>query len=363
MRRIALALISVFISFFLISGYVIGGVVDHNNPHTKNSHPIIMQDQNVTTPQPVNLYLNGGDGGELRPVVPVGNSSTEVPCQGSNTGRLFGTPIGIWTTPEIRAPISVEAKISAVIWAKSAMGANDVYFRIIIRANGQDTGTWIETNTQTLSNTPVKFSGEDSGGGQLQLGQGDTIGVDIVYFAAPRYFFGPSPDSAMIVGGCQYNTHITITTNSLSLGIQTPSVSEQATTISALVVDAFGSTRYDSILRIDGIVDAQTITGPTLSPSTNGTTITWIWDHNTDGAKSGEYTITVTLAYSDLNKFTNSGTFNLQFPETKEDPGIVGSLLDLMFPIIVVIIAVIIAIVAVKIVLNRRDMEDLESAD
>jgi hypothetical protein len=175
---------------------------------------------------------------------------------------------------------------------------------------------------------------------------------------------GPGADSTLIVGGAEHDTHITITTNSLSLAVLPPVVQDEFTLISALVGDAFASTTYTTSIIITGMVDAETITGPSIAPGGNGTLIVWVWNHVADGAKNGDYTITVTVSYSEDNLFMSTATYTLEFQQPKEDGGLFGggleSLLLIIIPIIVVVIVV---IVVVKIVLSRREERASEAAD
>lgn len=366
MKKIILTLVSVLFIFIAFNGLVIGGTTSHYDPEIddlENNIPIIKQAGNVSTPQPVNLYLTGGEGGGLKPEMPEGNASTEVPCPGHNTPRFLGTDIGTWTSSEIKAPITADPTVTCSVWARSDEGATGVHFHLWIRVNGNDVAD-IWTNTQSLSGTPTEFTGDDSASDAIQLNPGDVISVQIIYFAQSRYFVGPAPDSIMIVGGSQYDTHLTFMTASLSVAVQKPTVGEQFTTVSAVVVDAFASSKYIATVRIDGIIDAETVTGPSISPGGNGTSVTWNWNHKTDGAKSGEYTITVTVSYSEDNAFTSAATYNLEFEGEKKEDGLLGGgIMDWIIPIIVIVIVVIVIVVVVKVVLGKRGEKTSETSD
>jgi hypothetical protein len=317
----------------------------------------VLQQTNMSDPQPINLYFAGGDGGELRPEMPAGNQTTDVPCPGSPLPRAFGLLVGIWTTPEISAPLLVEASISVSIWAKSDQGASNVRFNAQILVNGNQQ-TDIYTNSQSLSGTPSEFIGDGSASnGAIELNPGDTIGARVYYFADSQVIIGPAPDSTMIVGGADYDTHITIKTAPIFLGILDPVIDEQfGVVVSAIFIDAFSSTSYISNIRIDGITNAETLSQPLIAPGGNGTFISWIWDWKTDGASNGDYTITITLSYSEDNEFGASGQFYLEFPKSGgDDGGLLGG--GWLMPVIIIGVVAAVAGVAAKIILGRRSLE------
>ena len=89
----------------------------------------------------------------------------------------------------------------------------------------------------------------------------------------------------------------------------------------------------------------------------NGTLVSWVWDHKTDGGESGDYTIAVTISYTEENEFTAMGTYNLEFPTTDNDDGGFLGGMGWLLPVIVIIIIVVVAVVVIKVIRNRRAAE------
>ena len=301
------------------------------------------EEGNVSEPQPVNLYFYGGDGGELKADMPAGNSTTDVLCPGSPLPRAFGLLVGIWTTPEISAPISVEAAISVSIWARSDQGANNVRFSVQILVNGGQIGGDIGTNSQSLSGTPSEFIGDGSGS-QIELNPGDTIAARLYYWADSQVVIGPAPDSTMVVGGSEYDTHITITTAPITIIVNEPIITEDIITFSATYWDAFGSTKLNAMLNVIGKSDVTTLSEPSFAPGNNGSGVAWGWNYKADKAQEGEYTVSVTLLYGEENGFVATGSYVLTFPKEEKETTFLDSF-GWLIPIIILVVIIIIAVV------------------
>lgn len=325
---------------------------------TASDYPIskgVMQQMNISDPQPVNLYFYGGDGGELKTDLPVGNQTTDVPCPGSPLPRAFGLLVGIWTTPEISTTISVEALISVSIWARSDQGANNVRFTVQILVNGNQIMDDIGTNSQSLSGTPSEFIGDGSGS-QIELNPGDTIAARLYYFADSQVVIGPAPDSTMLVGGSEFDTHITITTAPISISVNEPIIIEDIVTFSATYADAFGSTKLNAMLNVNGKSDVTTLSEPSFTPGINGSSVAWGWNYKADEAQEGEYTVSVTLSYGEDNGFTATGIYMIEFPKEEKDEGFFGSI-GWLLPIIILVIVIVVIIITARKILERRALK------
>lgn len=320
------------------------------------SYEQMMQQENETEPQPMHLYLKGIEEGELRAERPAGNASAEVDCPGHYAARRLGYYIGTWATPGIAAPITVGTEFSCSIWVFSNEGAKNVHFSVHIQVNGNDEHEFM-TESSSVSSTPTEITGSDSNNNPIQLQAGDTLGVRLAYFSDPKYFLGPGADSKMIVDSSDYDTHITITANPITVSIDEPVISGDFLTFSATYIDAFSSTKLNALLRIDGSVDVETLSLPTFNMGGNGSAVTWIWDYKSDGARDGEYTITISLSYCEENEFRAMGTYMIEFPGGDEDGGIISSIVGLLPIIIVIIAAVVAAVVLIKLLKNRKEAE------
>lgn len=315
------------------------------------NNEILPRQVNLTEPQPVNLHFSGGDGGDLRAEMPEGNSSTEVPCSGSPVPRAFGLLVGIWTSPSLSFPITLGSTISCSLWAKSNQGANNVHFNCQILINdNQIMDIW--TNSQSLSSEPIEFIGDGNNeGGSIQLQPGDTIAARVYYFSDPMIFVGPGPDATLLVGSIKHDTCISITTCPIAISVNEPIITDAFVIFTATYLDAFGCTKLNARLWVDGKVDVETVSKPTFTTSPNGSIVSWNWDYKADGAECGEYTVTVLLCYSEENEFRTTNSYILEFPGTHEEGG-----LGWLLPVILVIIVVAVAVIVIKIIKDRREL-------
>lgn len=282
---------------------------------------IAVENSSAQTPeyQDVNLYLYdevevGVTNGTLSTEVPSSTTDTIAVCPGSENSNLFGDVVGVWATEPFVAPFTIEAEISCGLWAKSDEGAYDVHFRVIVEVNGEGTDTWIETNTQDLTSEPAFFSGSNDEGGVLELGTGDYIGINVIYFAKNQAGVGPAPDSELLYASIAHDSHITITCNSVSVDIQEPQINEnnEEVTIEAIANDTFG---YEDIsneyMTITGPVTGVTISKDLISQSGAEKKVQWVWDYGEDQAISGTYAVTVTFTDNSGNDWTNEIEFYL----------------------------------------------------
>ncbi|UCE73926.1 MAG: hypothetical protein JSV56_13040 [Methanomassiliicoccales archaeon] len=102
-------------------------------------------------------------------------------------------------------------------------------------------------------------------------------------------------------------------------------------------------------------MDVETLSLPTVSGGANGSAVTWIWDYKSDGARDGEYTITISLSYCEENDFRAMGTYMIAFPGGDEDGGIIGMIMGLLPVIIIIIIAVVVIVFLIRYLKNRRE--------
>ncbi|UCE73925.1 MAG: hypothetical protein JSV56_13035 [Methanomassiliicoccales archaeon] len=312
----------------------------------------IKQEENVSEPQPINLYLNGGDGGELRAEVPEGNSTTEVDCPGHPVSRRFGYYIGTWTTPQLTAAITLGAKFSTSLWVYSTEGASNVRFRVQIFINGDQKYDFF-TESSSVSSTPVEIRGEGNHDETLELQAGDTLGVRYAYFSDPKYFVGPGANSKLLVGGDEYDSHLTVITSPITVSVKSPGVTDTLVIFSATYTDAFASTKLNAHIMVDGKVEVATLSDPTFAPGVNGSSVSWQWDYITDKGRDGEYQITVFICYSEENEFMAQGAFTIVFPKSDEGGGIFDEM-GWLLPVIIVVVIIAVVAVALKFILARR---------
>lgn len=323
---------------------------------------ITPRQSNESEPQPINLYFMGGDGGELRVEVPVGNATTEIPCNGFYFPKTtIGFYVGLWTSPEIRAPITLATPVTANLWVYSSQGANNVRFSVQILINGEVEEEFI-TDPTSVSNTPTEIIGNGALGGSIQLAAGDKIGARLYYFSDSATIVGPGADSTLVVGGTEYDTHITVTANPITVNVLEPRIESEFMMFSAGFTDAFGSSKLNAQISVKGRTEVLTLSDPSFIVGGNGSIVNWAWNYKTDEAKNGEYTIIITLSYSEDNEFMAMGKYDLEFPKTNGDDDDILSGLGSFTPYVIIIIIVIVIAVVVKVLMGRRSDKTSESS-
>jgi hypothetical protein len=268
--------------------------------------------------QPINLYFYSGEEGGLAVEEPQGNTTAEVECQGHPTPRVAGYYIGTWASRPMVAPVDIDRQVSCGLWTYSDEQASNVHFNAEVLINGNELFQFT-TESANLGTKAQEIKGSGQSEEPIQLVQGDIISVRLAYFSDPRIGIGPGADSTLIVGDEQYDTHITVTASPLTLEIQEPEFEGQCVVISAYINDSFASTRYYTEIGIIGKTDAETISEPEFAPEGNTTLVTWIWDSKADGAKDGEYRVSISVAYSEDTEFTAMETYAMEFLEPEPD--------------------------------------------
>ncbi len=326
------------------------GSTSDNTLYNSLFYQSMMQDENVSEPQPVTLYMYGSsDSGDLKPDFPTngtGNSAPPARYGGVNTPRHWAWKIGEWYTIPFTAPMTVEVLISGSVWAIG--NGQDVVLYVNIYYNGNEIKQ-IDTNAGNVNgDTEIPFDG--SLDETLTIAPGDTLGL---------WIYGGSRAGStyeLAWGSTQYDSHITFTCNPITVAVNEPIISENNVVFSATIRDAFASTALNSQIRVIGEVDVEALSDPKFNPGENGSTVSWNWDYKTDEGHCGEYTIIIILSYGEENEFTAMGMYMLEFPKAKEEEGFLGGYGWILHPILVVV-GVVVAVIVIKKVRSRRKAE------
>ncbi|MEW5760641.1 MAG: hypothetical protein AB1779_07730, partial [Candidatus Thermoplasmatota archaeon] len=283
--------------------------------------PIPLGAQQITGGKKTTLYFTGET---LTPIVPPGNATEKKDCPGRLYGaRYMGTSIGTWNIG-IKSELIIDGPFSAKLWAKSDENAKGVSFRINIYKNDKYTDNAYFTDSKTIGSTPTDFKAEGSLG--LNLVEGDTLGIQIVYFSQPKHFIGPSASSTFLYGSSILDSQVTISASPISLNISEPHKAKDHVCIKATVRDSLipapVSYPYSSI-SVSGPTDGKTFSIVKFGGSGNETTVDWEWYYKKDGAKSGEYEITITVGYDKNVTVSNSSKFSIELPEEKKTKGFI----------------------------------------
>jgi hypothetical protein len=334
--------------FLTLSGISVMGETTRD---LSNDSYIPSQQLNVSDPAPLKLFFYG-DSADLKPEVPMSNSTTEIACEGHPIPRYLGYYIGTWTTSPLTMPVIIENHFAISLWVYSQQSAKNVRFNVQIRVNGNERYSF-QTESMSLSQTPTEIRGEGNHESSLELLAGDTFSVRLAYFSDPARFVGPGADSVLIVGSDEYDTHLEITTSPMSLSTNPPVINLDIVTFSATFIDAFSASRYHAHIMIDGEVDVVSISEPVFTMADNGSLVSWNWNFKADKGRDGDYMVFVSLCYGDENDFKASGEYFLEFHEHEEEPGIIESL-GLLFPIIIIAIIAVILVIVVRRIRSRR---------
>jgi hypothetical protein len=311
----------------------------------------LMQQENETESHPVTLYLYGNaESGELRTDYPQngsGNSAPPARYGGVNTPRHWAWKIGEWyTVPFIRS-MTVEVLVSGSLWATG--NAQDVCFYINIHHNGEEIQQ-IDTDSKNVAGE-CEFPFSGSLDERLEVTPGDTLAIWI-YGGCQM-----GSDYELSWGKTQHASQITFTCNPMLLSINEPLISQEEVVFSATILDAFLSNSLFGRITVTSSTTVTTLIGPRFIHSANGTVISWAWDFKTDKGKSGDYTISISVSYTENeeSEFNTMGKYIIEFPRTeKEESGILSGF-EVLFPVIVIVVIIGISVVAYKIIKNKRE--------
>jgi hypothetical protein len=305
------------------------------------------QSANETEPQPVNMYLYGEtDGGELKTNPPQNNTANSAPPANYGGGGLpFGIAwrVGNWTTSHLMAPMTVETRIEGSLWATGS--GDNVYFQVEVYHNGDEIGQITTETTSFSQDREFTFSGTISG---AQMSPGDRLSIQI--YAGSRV----GSDFRLSWGSPQYDSHVIVACNPISVSLNPPMITEDNVIFSARILDAYGTTEFIAKIQVTNSVDVVSLSDPEFFNEDNGTLVIWIWDHKTDNGKDGDYRISVSVYYSEENEFYTVSSYKLTFPKPDEDVGLFG---DLGWLFYIGITMVVISIILV--VKKRRESKTL----
>jgi len=270
------------------------------------------------------LYFTGKTMG---PEAPSTNGSGEsTPAPGRVWGcNVFGTPIGTWSRI-LAGPVEIAGDLEVNLYAQSQSGAKDVGFRINMMKNGGETRDYY-TNRQDVGPTPVLLTA--TGTYTQSFAAGDSLDIELVWISAPTYLIGPCGGGEFVYGSREVDSEVSLTFAAHPITIANITVPEDKLTRQKLTVktdftDALGAVpeKLAYAIAISGATAASPalLKGPVTSVAGNVTTVSWEWDHAADKAKSGSYTIAVTIGYDANHSVTNATTLPLRFDRVKVPP-------------------------------------------
>jgi hypothetical protein len=309
----------------------------------------LYQEENVTEPQDITLYLYGtGDPAELKPVYPnngSGNSAPPARYGGGGLPNKLAWMVGTFSTIQVKAPMTIDSAVSGRVWAKGS--GQNVFFYVNLYHNNQQIKQ-MTTETRSVSgDTEFPFSDTiDS----IDMAVGDRIEL--------RIYAGSQVNSnfEMCWGSMNYDSHIKISCNSMFIMVIPPIIEEEFVIFSAVIMDAFNSQQLDAHITVTNHIDVVSISPPRFIMGENGSMIAWDWNYKADKAEDGEYRVTVSVCYGEDNDFQGSGTYILEFHE-HEPPEDIFTSLGILFPIIIIAIIAVVAVIVVKVILNRRALK------
>jgi hypothetical protein len=311
----------------------------------------LMQQENETESHPVTLYLYGNaESGELKTEFPVngsGNSAPPARYGGVNTPRHWAWKIGEWYTVPFTRPMTMEVSVSGSLWATG--NAQDVCFYINIHHNGEEIKQ-IDTDTKNVGGE-AEFPFSGSLDDRLEVSPGDTLAIWI--YGGCRM----GSDYELSWGSTQHASQITFICNPMVLSINEPLISEEEVVFSATILDAFLSSALCGRIIVTGSTTVTSLTGPGFIHGANGTVISWIWDYKTDNGKSGDYTIIISVSYSENeeNEFNTMGKYIIEFPKGEDGENGILSGIGWLLPVIIVVVVIGVSVVAFKIVQTKRE--------
>jgi len=227
------------------------------------------------------------------------------------------------------------------------------------------------TNRQDIGPTEVEFTAD--GTYNQQFNGGDTFDVQLVWLSDPRMGVGPSGAGEFVYGNALFDSSVKVVFSPHPITVHNtsvPDVNKETMSFRTEFSDYLHSDPHANVylITVGGVSTASPshIEGPNPSGgSGNVSTVSWVWTHKADGAKSGEYNIMVSISYDGNGSATCTTTMKIKIP-TKDD-GRGGSLFggdgDFDIMILVYILIPIILVVIVVVVLKKRKKKKAEAEE
>jgi preprotein translocase subunit SecG len=353
---------------FLVMGFAMPTIMAKD---LKNDGPD--QDQPTTSEAEVKLFFRGQG---ITPTRPTGNQSEETTaCPGRlYGGRWMGTEIGIWSMG-ISQDATVAGSVSISIYARSQGGAKNAGFRINLYRNNGNMQAFF-TNRQDIGPTEVEFTAE--GTYNQQFNGGDTFDAQLVWLSDPRMGVGPSGAGEFVYGNAAYDSSVKVVFSPHPITVHNtsvPDINKETMSLRTEFSDYLHSDPHANVYMITvggaGTASPSNLEGPNPSGgSGNVSTVSWVWTHKADGAKSGEYNIVVSISYDGNSSATCSTTLKIKIPSGSGGGG--GSLFGgdgdfdimlLVYILVAVIIVAIVVVVVMKKVKKKKKAEEDEDEE
>lgn len=282
--------------------------------------------------------------------------TTAEPAPGNNTeekktaagrpwlGRFQGTILGEWAFLP-KGDFQIQGAFKAELWAQSPEGAKNAGFRLNFYV-GDNLVRDMYSDRADIS-SPHKFSIADSLTANARAGV--TVKVGLVWLSDPNFFIGPSGGGEFLYGGKDHDSKVILTLNGAPVTMNVTGYERErdAVKINARINDSLGmepgDLGYELVMAGPATILPEHIAKPTVAGGDNGTMVSWRWNSKASRAQSGMYTLTVTVAYCNDTKITNSTQLAISFPAPPKEDGlgnlVKGNNLYLML-ILVIVLAV-----------------------
>lgn len=265
-------------------------------------------------------------GDKLTTADPAAGNSTEE--KASAAGKPFlsrwqGTMLGEWAFLP-KGDFQIQGAFKAELWAQSAEGAKNAGFRLNFYVGSSLVRDMYSDRADISS--PHKFSISDSLTSNVRAGV--TVKVGLVWLSSPNYIVGPSGGGDFLYGSKDHDSKIILTLNGapVSMNVTGYERERDAVKINARINESLGmdpnDLGYDLIMAGPATILPQHISRATVAAGDNGTTVSWRWNSKASRAQSGMYTLTVTVAYCNDTKITNSTQMAISFPAPPKEDGL-----------------------------------------
>ena len=266
--------------------------------------------------------------------------------------RMYGTVVGEWAFLP-RGDFEIQGAFKAEIWGQSTTGAKNAGFRLNFYVGNT---MWDMYTDRADVSSPHKFTVSSSVTANVHAGV--TVRVGLVWLSDPNYFIGPSSGGDFLYGSMDHDSKISMTLSKAPVTMNVTGYERESGSVNihARINESLGmdptELGYELMISAGPAnVLPEHISLLPVVGGENGTMVTWRWNSKLSNAKSGLYTMSMTVIYSNDTKITNGTTLEIKFPvEQKADalaqlgqgnnPLIIGVL------VIIAVIAAIVSIVA-----------------
>jgi hypothetical protein len=270
--------------------------------------------------------------------------------------RFSGTVIGEWAFLP-KGDFEIQGAFKAELWGQSTQGAKNAGFRLNFYVGNT---MWDMYTDRADVSSPHKFTVASSVTTNVRAGV--TVKVGLVWLSDPNYFIGPSSGGDFLYGSMDHDSKVSFTLSKAPVTMNMTGYEREkdAMKLNCKVNDSLGmdpnDLGYELMMTGPATILPEYISKPMVAAGDNGTMVSWRWNTKLSKAQSGTYTLTITVAYCNDTRISNSTQMDIKMPvEVKVDAlKALTTGTNLVFLVITIVIVAAVAGSATLVALRRR---------